>query len=113
MGQRRTNLKKCMIETQSYAIEEGLSGVDGGDIEEEEENRVKEKREKDRRDQLSLLALLVTLFERVFWLACKTDREEFSGAGSGVGSANCGRGVMEIGWPTDVQHVNHVTFDRF
>ncbi|KAL2536102.1 Rho GTPase-activating protein 1 [Forsythia ovata] len=101
------------IETQSYAIEEGLSGVTGGDIEEEEENRVKEKREKDRRDQLSLLALLVTLFRKSFWLACKTDREEFSGAGSGVGSANCGRGVMEIGWPTDVQHVNHVTFDRF
>ncbi|KAL2511081.1 Rho GTPase-activating protein 1 [Abeliophyllum distichum] len=100
-------------QTLSYAREEGLSGVTGGDIEEEEENIVKEKREKDTRDQLSLLALLVTLFRKSFWLACKTDREEFSGAGSGVGSANCGRGVMEIGWPTDVQHVNHVTFDRF
>ncbi|XP_022851412.1 rho GTPase-activating protein 5-like [Olea europaea var. sylvestris] len=102
-------------QTQSYAGEEGLSDVTGGDIEEEEEeeNSVKEKREKDRRDQLSLLALLVTLFRKSFWLACKTDREEFSRGGSGVGSANCGCGVMEIGWPTDVQHVNHVTFDRF
>ncbi|CAI9781426.1 unnamed protein product [Fraxinus pennsylvanica] len=96
--------------TQSYAGEEGISDVTGGDIaEKEEENRVKEKREKDRRDQLSLLALLVTLFRKRFWLACKMDREEFTGAGS----ASCGRGVMEIGWPTDVQHVNHVTFDRF
>ncbi|CAI9785864.1 unnamed protein product [Fraxinus pennsylvanica] len=96
-------------QTQSYAGEERVSGATGCDIEEEEENSAKEKREKDRRDQLSLLALLVTLFRKSFWLACKTDREEFSGAGS----ANCGRGVMEIGWPTDVQHVNHVTFDRF
>lgn len=24
----------------------------------------------------------------------------------------CGSG-MEIGWPTDVRHVSHVTFDRF
>ncbi|KAK6138486.1 hypothetical protein DH2020_027806 [Rehmannia glutinosa] len=29
---------------------------------------------------------------------------EFSGAGGGV---------MEISWPSDVEHVNHVTFDRF
>ncbi|KAL6566981.1 hypothetical protein OROMI_015385 [Orobanche minor] len=39
-----------------------------------------------------------------FWLARKTERHIFSGAGGGA---------VEIGWPTDVQHVNHVTFDRF
>ncbi|KAG6414749.1 hypothetical protein SASPL_122123 [Salvia splendens] len=38
-------------------------------------------------------------------MACKADRDTFSSGGGG--------GVMEIGWPTDVQHVNHVTFDRF
>ncbi|XP_042012951.1 rho GTPase-activating protein 5-like [Salvia splendens] len=68
---------------------------------EEEEIRV---REKDRRDQLSLLALLLTLIRKRFRMACKTDRDNFSSGGGGV---------MEIGWPTDVQHVNHVTFDRF
>lgn len=99
-------------QTQSYVGDEGISGGVA-----EEENRVKEKRESDRRDQLSLLALLVTLFRKSFWLACKTDRDNFSsataGGGGGGGGGNCGGRVMEIGWPTDVQHVNHVTFDRF
>ncbi|KAL8496354.1 hypothetical protein ACS0TY_020169 [Phlomoides rotata] len=84
-------------QTDSYA---------GDEVTSEEENRVREKTEKDRRDQLSLLALLLTLFRKRFWLAGKTDRESFS-------SATGGGGIMEIGWPTDVQHVNHVTFDRF
>ncbi|KAK4440602.1 Rho GTPase-activating protein 1 [Sesamum alatum] len=106
-------------QTQSYVGDEVISGLTAGEAEEEEEeNRVREKRENDRRDQLSLLALLVTLFRKSFWLACKTDRDNFSSAtaaagGGGGGGGNCGSGVMEIGWPTDVQHVNHVTFDRF
>ncbi|XP_073038184.1 rho GTPase-activating protein 1-like [Primulina eburnea] len=79
----------------------------GGDI-----IRTSEKTEKERSDQLSLLAILVTLFRKTFWMACKTDRPDFSSADAGSGG-NCGSGLMEIGWPTDVQHVNHVTFDRF
>ncbi|XP_031122479.1 rho GTPase-activating protein 5-like [Ipomoea triloba] len=55
------------------------------------------------RDQLSLLAILVTLFRKSFWVACKTDS----------GGELCGPGRMEIGWPTNVRHVAHVTFDRF
>ncbi|KAM3303138.1 rho GTPase-activating protein 5 [Capsicum chacoense] len=70
---------------------------------EEEEEGVGEKgRRNQERDHLSLLALLVTLFRKSFWLACKTDR---GGGGGGSG--------MEIGWPTNVRHVAHVTFDRF
>ncbi|XP_047325189.1 rho GTPase-activating protein 5-like [Impatiens glandulifera] len=65
--------------------------VDNGEIKESESER----------DQLSLLALLLTLFRKSFWIACKTDGEELSGGG------------MEIGWPTNVRHVAHVTFDRF
>ncbi|KAL1544505.1 Rho GTPase-activating protein 1 [Salvia divinorum] len=71
---------------------------------EKEEIRVRGETEKDRRDQLSLLALLLTLVRKRFRMACKTDRDNFSSGGGGI---------MEIGWPTDVQHVNHVTFDRF
>ncbi|KAL0460045.1 UNVERIFIED_CONTAM: Rho GTPase-activating protein 1 [Sesamum latifolium] len=68
-------------QTQSYVGDEGISGLTGGEVEEEEEeNRVREKRENDRRDQLSLLALLLTLFRKSFWLACKTDRDNFSSA---------------------------------
>ncbi|KAK7404846.1 hypothetical protein VNO78_05852 [Psophocarpus tetragonolobus] len=54
----------------------------------------------DRAQQeLSLLAILVTLLRKSL-IACRSD----------------GRGdlcAMEIGWPTNVRHVAHVTFDRF
>lgn len=54
----------------------------------------------DRTQQeLSLLAILVTLLRKSL-IACKSE----------------GRGdlcAMEIGWPTNVRHVAHVTFDRF
>lgn len=50
-------------------------------------------------DQLSLLALLLTVFRKSL-VACRTLREE----------KLCS---MEIGVPTDVRHVAHVTFDRF
>ncbi|XP_015058790.1 rho GTPase-activating protein 5 [Solanum pennellii] len=71
---------------------------------EEEEGEEGGKGRNQERDHLSLLALLVTLFRKSFWLACKTDR--------GGGDLCSGRG-MEIGWPTNVRHVAHVTFDRF
>ncbi|CAJ2654692.1 unnamed protein product [Trifolium pratense] len=44
--------------------------------------------------ELSLLAILVTLFRKTF-ISCSTDV------------------AMEIGHPTNVRHVAHVTFDRF
>ncbi|XP_073066337.1 rho GTPase-activating protein 4-like [Primulina eburnea] len=97
---------------QTYVGDEVVAGLAGNNNieEEEEDNRAaREKREKERRDQLSLLAILVTLFRKSFWVACKTESATFSGAS---GSGGGGR-VMEIGWPTDVHHVNHVTFDRF
>ncbi|CAH8362444.1 unnamed protein product [Eruca vesicaria subsp. sativa] len=45
--------------------------------------------------QISLLALLVAIFRRSL-VSCKSNRSS-----------------MEIGWPTNVRHVAHVTFDRF
>ncbi|KAG8483502.1 hypothetical protein CXB51_022391 [Gossypium anomalum] len=62
------------------------------------EGEVKERQKEDT-DQLPLLALLVTLFRKSL-VACKsTDRRELC--------------AMEIGSPTNVRHVAHVTFDRF
>ncbi|CAD5332370.1 Rho GTPase-activating protein 1 [Arabidopsis thaliana] len=49
-------------------------------------------------DQISLLALLVAIFRRSL-ISCKSNRRELCS--------------MEIGWPTNVRHVAHVTFDRF
>ncbi|XP_059314877.1 rho GTPase-activating protein 5 [Lycium ferocissimum] len=78
--------------------------VCGGDSEEEIGEEEREKGRDKERDHLSLLALLVTLFRKSFWLACKNKE--------GGGDLCGGRG-MEIGWPTNVRHVAHVTFDRF
>lgn len=74
--------------------DEGGDSSEVTDCDPEEE----EDRDKESRDQLSLLALLVTLFRKSL-IACKTDRRELCS--------------MEIGWPTNVRHVAHVTFDRF
>ena len=76
--------------------------------EEAEEERVSnalieeiKRRDKDD-EQLSLLALLVTLIRKSsFWVSRRNDSSGSSGSG------------MDIGWPTNVQHVAHVTFDRF
>ncbi|XP_010059731.2 rho GTPase-activating protein 5 [Eucalyptus grandis] len=77
-------------------------------IEEEEEEEEEEERERDREgeegDQLSVLALLVTAFRKSL-VGCS-----ISGGG---GSRDICAAAMEIGVPTDVRHVAHVTFDRF
>ncbi|XP_041992328.1 rho GTPase-activating protein 5-like [Salvia splendens] len=89
--------------THNHALFQPYGGDEvGARMREEEE--VREKRDNERRDQLSVLALLVALFRKSFWVTCKTGTDGFSTGGGGG---------MEIGWPTDVQHVNHVTFDRF
>lgn len=51
-------------------------------------------------EQLSLLAVLVAVFRKSL-VGCRTAGREELCAG------------MEIGCPTDVRHVAHVTFDRF
>ncbi|KAJ6708236.1 hypothetical protein OIU85_028509 [Salix viminalis] len=72
------------------------SSQDG--IDEDDEELVKQS-ENNKRDQLSLLALLVELLRKSL-VACKSDRREFCAS-------------MDIGCPTNVRHVAHVTFDRF
>lgn len=52
--------------------------------------------------QLSLLSLLLALLRKAV-VGCKTEE------GGGEEDLHS----MEIGWPTDVRHVAHVTFDRF
>ncbi|KAJ4841977.1 hypothetical protein Tsubulata_020136 [Turnera subulata] len=73
--------------------------VEGNECDPEEEGREERRRDEQEEAQLSLLALLVALFRKSL-AACKnTDRRELC--------------AMEIGWPTNVRHVAHVTFDRF
>lgn len=78
----------------SAAAEEGEEGEGEG---EEEECGSKDGDGREG-DQLSLLALLFAIFRKSL-VACKSDQREIC--------------AMEIGWPTNVRHVAHVTFDRF
>ncbi|KAK3043520.1 hypothetical protein RJ639_002099 [Escallonia herrerae] len=60
--------------------------------------RDRKRREREEGDQLSLLTVLVTVFRKSL-VACRSERVEEL--------------AMEIGLPTEVRHVAHVTFDRF
>ncbi|KAJ9181373.1 hypothetical protein P3X46_009510 [Hevea brasiliensis] len=85
--------------------------IDQEQVQEEEEEQEQEQEEEDRsierkirereRDQLSLLELLAAAFRRSV-VGCS-----ITAAGS---KELCN---MEIGLPTNVRHVAHVTFDRF
>ncbi|XP_022767049.1 rho GTPase-activating protein 5-like [Durio zibethinus] len=77
------------------------SSVSTVESDQEEESRQEEERkERDREgDQLSLLTLLVAAF-----------RKSLIGCSISESKELCS---MEIGLPTNVRHVAHVTFDRF
>lgn len=83
-----------------------------GDTEEEEEESVglgrerkrREREEEEEGDQVSLLDVLVAVFRKSL-IACKSERVEGFSSSCSV--------AMEIGLPTNVRHVAHVTFDRF
>ncbi|XWS43404.1 hypothetical protein CRYUN_Cryun16bG0100700 [Craigia yunnanensis] len=67
---------------------------------EEESREEEERKEKDREgDQLSLLTLLVAAFRKSLIACSISESKELCS--------------MEIGLPTNVRHVAHVTFDRF
>lgn len=67
-------------------------GGGGGDV-----GRRRESDHERAQRQLSMLALMLAAFRRSL-LTCRAPDEECS---------------MDIGWPTNVQHVAHVTFDRY
>lgn len=71
-----------------------LRGVKGGSTKSSEE---------EEQNQLSLLDFLLSAIRKSM-VACRVERgEELISA---VQS-------MDIGWPTNVRHITHVTFDRF
>nr|XP_043637997.1 rho GTPase-activating protein 5-like [Erigeron canadensis] len=64
-------------------------------------------------NQLSLLALLLTLFRKSFWGSNSDNNNNNNSTVAEQGEERLDLSGMEIGWPTDVRHVAHVTFDRF
>lgn len=78
----------------------GYGGVATGKI-----GGTKDGCSKEDDSQLSILELILAVFRKSM-AACVDDRIEDSKAKLKVNQ-------MEIGWPTDVRHLTHVTFDRF
>ncbi|KAF8087413.1 hypothetical protein N665_0587s0019 [Sinapis alba] len=71
---------------------------------------VEEEEEEEQNQQLSLVEFLLTALRKSV-VSCRVDnRQEDGGVGGGISSAVH---QMEIGWPTNVRHITHVTFDRF
>ncbi|KAI3787664.1 hypothetical protein L1987_42290 [Smallanthus sonchifolius] len=60
----------------------------------------------EEQNQLSLVALLIAALRKSM-VACRVDHRDDQN------SAAAALHQMEIGWPTNVQHLTHVTFDRF
>lgn len=61
------------------------------------------KSSEEEQNQISLVALLLAAVRKSM-VACRVERGE-----EVISTVH----NMEIGWPTNVQHVTHVTFDRF
>ncbi|OEL22710.1 Rho GTPase-activating protein 2 [Dichanthelium oligosanthes] len=75
--------------------------------------------EEERRRRAAVLELLLAAVRRSV-VACRVERGGAGAAGASWpaeddddDAAGVELGEMEIGWPTDVRHVAHVTFDRF
>ncbi|WOL15854.1 rho GTPase-activating protein 2 [Canna indica] len=81
------------------------AGCRGRRGEEEERKRAKEE-ERRKQQQISVLALLLAAIRRSMASSCRMEREAEDEVIPALQR-------MEIGWPTDVRHVAHVTFDRF
>ncbi|XP_042513787.1 rho GTPase-activating protein 5-like [Macadamia integrifolia] len=101
-GSSQSTLSRSRSRSRSHSRTQSLiSNSTSSPVVEVEANQVycSNEEEEEEGDQLSLLALLVTVFRKPL-VACRTTgREELCS--------------MEIGWPTNVRHVAHVTFDRF
>lgn len=72
-----------------------------------------EEEEEQQNQQLSLVEFLLTALRRSV-VSCRVDnRQDDGGVGGGGGGISSAVHHMEIGWPTNVRHITHVTFDRF
>ncbi|KAK1398951.1 Rho GTPase-activating protein 2 [Heracleum sosnowskyi] len=67
----------------------------------------------EQQNQLSLVALLLATLRKSVSSSCRLVGDEEGGGEFGAGTSSFVTHQMEIGWPTNVQHLTHVTFDRF
>ncbi|CAF2125509.1 unnamed protein product [Brassica rapa] len=84
----------------------GCAGRKGGG---RGKSTVDEEEEEQNQQQLSLVEFLLTALRKSV-VSCRVDNRQDD---VGVGGISSAVHQMEIGWPTNVRHITHVTFDRF
>ncbi|XP_006287671.2 rho GTPase-activating protein 2 [Capsella rubella] len=89
----------------------GCGGGGGGKGGRRKSMAEEEEEEEQNQQQLSLVEFLLTALRKSV-VSCRVDNRQDDG---GVGGGGISSAVhhMEIGWPTNVRHITHVTFDRF
>lgn len=94
-----------MVTKSTVGCGGGKGGGGGGrsksTVEEEEQNQ-----------QLSLVEFLLTALRKSV-ISCRVDNNGQDDVVGGGGISSAAVHHMEIGWPTNVRHITHVTFDRF
>ncbi|KAJ4876534.1 Rho GTPase-activating protein 2 [Raphanus sativus] len=95
-----------MVTKSTVGCGGGKGGGGGGGrskptVEEEEQNQ-----------QLSLVEFLLTALRKSV-ISCRVDNNGQDDVVGGGGISSAAVHHMEIGWPTNVRHITHVTFDRF
>ncbi|CAH2071844.1 unnamed protein product [Thlaspi arvense] len=86
----------------------GCGGGKGG----RGKSTVEEEEEEEQNQQLSLVEFLLTALRKSV-VSCRVDNRQDDGGVGGGGGISSAVHHMEIGWPTNVRHITHVTFDRF
>ncbi|CAN8308596.1 unnamed protein product [Cochlearia groenlandica] len=89
----------------------------GGKSDRRKSTAEEEEEEEQNQQQLSLVEFLLTALRRSV-VSCRVDNRHDDGltgrgGGGGGGISSAAVNQMEIGWPTNVRHITHVTFDRF
>ncbi|KAI7730774.1 hypothetical protein M8C21_020879 [Ambrosia artemisiifolia] len=85
-------------------------------VEESERRKRREREEEEREREVSLLAVVVTVVRKSLVGSCNSVKlfQDFGcDSNNNNNKSNNKSSKMEIGVPTDVRHVAHVTFDRF
>ncbi|CAA3026791.1 rho GTPase-activating 2-like [Olea europaea subsp. europaea] len=81
----------------------GCGGGGGGGGKSSKSAATEEQNNQEHQQQLPLVDFLISVLRKSM-VSCRVDSQEEM-----ISTVN----HMEIGWPTNVQHITHVTFDRF
>ncbi|CAN0920011.1 Rho GTPase-activating protein 2 [Linum grandiflorum] len=91
----------------------GCGGVGDGGCKGSARTGSKVSCEEEQNQQLSTVAVLLAAIRKSLVSSCRIEDGEDLISSSSSSATTAAVRHMDIGWPTNVQHITHVTFDRF